>query len=99
MEMEVLQGAQPFIQTRILKNNSDRLTDLEGLAQNIESGDRRLTGSGRKKSTEDVDRGRLAGPVGSQKAKKLPCRHLKGEVLDSYQGAKTLDEMGNLDHF
>ena len=87
-----------FVQHRILKHHAQFFLDPCGITVKITSVDGHAPRILGKLTAHDIDGGRFAGTVDTQKGKQFPLFDTKREILNRTKLAKRLAQMLNFNH-
>ena len=77
---------------------ADAFLDLDGLLEDIETGDAGLSRRGRKKAGEDAHRRRFPGAVLAEESDDLALTHFEGDVFDRDIASVSLGQAFDFDH-
>src|SRR5215216_3023865 len=92
VELEVLLGGQVGVQGRLLEDQADVAPDLVALAGHVEAGHRGRPGGGVDERAQDLDGGRLAGPVGPEEPEGLAGGHVQVDATHRLDRLVALDQ-------
>ena len=76
----------------------DVLFDIEGLLDDIESGDGGFAGGGREEAGKDAHGGGFSGAVFAEKTHDFALRYFEGNILDSDMACVSLGQTFDFNH-
>ncbi len=94
---QVLPGGEHVVHRGELPGQGDLLADLGGLRRHVEPGDARRPPVGPDQGRQDVDRGRLAGAVGSEQSEDRAPFDAERDVVEHRHSLVSLLEVLHLD--
>jgi len=97
MQFHVLGRRQLAVEARILEHDAEGAADQSRLLDRVVAGDEQLPLARREHRRQHLDRRRLAGAVGAEKAEDDALRHPKRDVVDRGEAVEALDQIAGLD--
>src|SRR4029453_2866575 len=97
VEAQVLLGRQVGVQGRLLEDQADVAPDLVALPGHVEAGHPGRPGGGVGQGAEDLDGGRLPGPVGPEEPEGLPRPHVQVDAGHRLDLLEALDQSSDGD--
>ena len=98
VQVHIFESGQLVVEAGILKNDSESAAHLALLPHGVVPIDENRAAGGMKNGGEHLDRRRLAGAIGTEKAENLSPRHGKRNVIHGAKFAKTFHEIPHVDH-
>ena len=96
-EAQVLPAGEPAVQSQLAGDVADATARLDALRARVQTEQVRRTGARPDEVQQYADGGRLAGPIGTQKAEDLAHAHLQVEVGHAALGAVELGQLVGAD--
>ena len=90
-------GRQPIEQRQVLGDDADAPLDLDGIGDRIDPEDADVAGGGTQQAREALDRRRLAGAVGTEKAVEAAGRNLQVDAVHRPLGSERARQAARLD--
>ena len=88
VKVQVVFGSHALVQSGKFEQSSDAGTNFIRLRARIEAKHAGLTVGWFQEAKQEMDGGCFASAIWSQKTKDYSCRHLQGEIIDRFDGAK-----------